>query len=86
MTILSNLKIDQVENIHSVENLHSVNKFAIASDTKGAIIIKVKKGNRIILTNISYGQRGQVNSVVNINKIALALCTANGIGIYNKKY
>ena len=40
--------------------------------------------NFLALTNISYGQ-GKVLSVINIDETSIALCTDNGIDVYNKK-
>ena len=47
--------------------------------------MKVTGGNRLVLSNISYS-KGLVYSVININRNNIALCTYNGVEVYNKKY
>ena len=47
------------------------------------VILIVTEGNDLVLTNIFYGN-GKVHSVININEKSIALCTDNGIEIYNK--
>ena len=48
-------------------------------------MIKVTEENNIVLlTNISYG-KDNVSSVINIDGSFIALCTHNGIEVYNKE-
>ena len=60
-------------------------KFAIATEKRGAVVIKVTLEKSIVLTNITFGQ-GNVHSVINMNVKFIALFTDNGIEVYNKKY
>ena len=48
-------------------------------------MIKVTKGNNLVLTNISY-DHDCVYSINNINSINIAICIDNGIMLCNKKY
>ena len=41
-------------------------------------------GKNIVLTNISYG-KGEVHSVINIDRNSFALCTIDGLEVYNKQ-
>ena len=48
-------------------------------------MIKVTEGNSLVLlTNISFGY-GYNTSVINIDGIFIALCTDDGIEVYNKE-
>ena len=49
----------------------------------GVWVIKVY-GNNIVLSNISYG-KGEVHSVINIDRNSIALCTIDGLEVYNKQ-
>ena len=47
-------------------------------------MIKVTKGNSLVLTNMSFGNC-RVESVINIDATFIVLCTKNEIEVYNKK-
>ena len=47
------------------------------------VVIKVKKENSLVLTNISFG-RGIALSIISIDETSIALNTCNGIEVYNK--
>ena len=83
MTFISLLILGRYTHINYIANLHSDNRFAIATQGEGVLVIKVTKENSLVLTNISFGS-GLVHSVINIDKRFIALCFYNGIEVYNK--